>query len=539
LAESFDLGTLIEEFREEARDQLDRVDAGLLELEREGSLDEDARRGLLRTLHTLKGNAGMLGLSPIRDFVHAVENVLKRETEVWPEPTVERLFEGLAALRSAVEAAGRDRQPEAFQELGGARHRLEALEAPDAAGLPRSRQAADEAEVPASGDLIRVPFAKLDSLLAEVGELLGDAEALERELRGRVSPPLASQLDAVSRRADVIRDAVMSLRLVPIGRVLGRFHGMVRRLARQQEKEARLVVQGEGTELDKSTADALGEPLLHLLRNAIDHGIGTPAEREAAGKPAHGTIWIRAAQSGDRVRIEVEDDGSGLDLEDVRKRAAEAGLLPPGTRLSEDELVQLIFRPGFSTRVDVSTISGQGVGLDVVARSVRELRGDLRVERPDGGGARFILRLPLTVAIVPSLVFEAAGELLALPTTYVARTVRLDATERVGSTEVVRSDGELHPLADPQRLFGWGGGDRGEFGVLIRRDGRSAVLAAHQLVEQRDLVVKAMPRYGEPNPLVSGASMLPGGRVILVLDPGAVLELNEDEGRGGERVALA
>ena len=331
----------------------------------------------------------------------------------------------------------------------------------------------------------------------------------------------------------------MSLRLVPIQRVLGRFHGLVRRLARQQGKEARLVVEGEGTEMDKSTADALGEPLLHLVRNAIDHGIQPPDVRRAAGKSSHGTIRIRARQTGDRVRIEVEDDGVGLDLERIRSRAREAGMADAGADLDEEGLVGLIFEPGFSTRSDVSTVSGQGVGLDVVARSVRELRGDLDVEQIPGGGTRFILRLPLTVAIVPSLVFEAAGEVLALPTAYVARTLRVRETERLGAVEVVGAEGDLHPVADPDRLFGWPAAPRGSFGVLIRRGPRSVVLTAERVMEQRDLVVKAMPGFGERSAAVTGASVQSGGRVILVLDPVAVLRLNEDSVRGGSRVPVA
>lgn len=537
MAESFDLGALVEEFRDEARDQLDRVDAGLLELEREGTLGDETRSALLRTLHTLKGNAGMLGLTPIRDFVHVMENVVKGEPEEWSEVVVERLFAGAAGLRAAVEAAGGDRQSEAFEELAGAGRRLEEL----SGGEQRSREpreAAEETEAtPAVGDLVRVPFAKLDALLAEVGDLLGEAAGLEHIARGREDPDFRGLAESITRRADALRESVMALRLVRLNRVLSRFHGLVRRLAREQGKEARLVVEGEATEVDKSTADALGEPLLHLVRNAIDHGIREPAEREAAGKPRHGTIRIQASQAGDRVRIVVEDDGTGLDVDEIRRRAVELDLVAPGASLTEDELVQLIFRPGFSTRTDVSTVSGQGVGLDVVAQSVQALRGELSVERPSSGGTRFVLRLPLTVAIMPSLVFEAGGELLALPTSHVDRTLRVTRTEWVGPTEVVREDAELYPVADADRLFDWPAAEPGSFGVLIRRRGRGAVLRADRLVEQRDLVVKAMPEYGARAPLVAGASVLPGGRVILVLDPREIIRLNDHPRHGGSRDA--
>lgn len=536
MSEPLDLGSLIEEFRDEARDQVDRLDAGLLELEREGELKDDGRTALLRTLHTLKGNAGMLGFSAIRDFVHALENVLKDPPQGRAEPPVERLFEGAAALRRAVDAAGGDDQDGAFDALTTARHRLHTLgtEAPRAPAQPEADAGAGD-DAALSGDRLRVPFGKLDALLNQVGELLGEADALEAALAARgTGRALRERGEVIRRQVDGLREAVMALRLVPLARVLSRFHGLVRRLARDQDKEARLVVRGEDTEVDKSTADALAEPLLHLIRNAIDHGIQPPSVREREGKPRHGTIKVTASQAGDRVRIAVEDDGAGLDGDGIRERAREAGLLPAGATPTEAEVVDLIFHPGFSTRADVSTVSGRGVGLDVVRRSVRALRGDLSVERPESGGTRFVLRLPLTIAIVPAVVFEAAGETLALPTSNVDRTLRIDGVDRVGPTEVVRLDEELLPLAEPARLFGWAPASRGEFAVVIRQGGRGMALAADRVLDQRDLVVKALPSWGGRSRGVSGASVLPGGRAILLLDPLELLDLGEDHRAGGE-----
>lgn len=536
MSESLDLGSLIEEFRDEARDQVDDLDAGLLQLEREGRLDEQARSGLLRVLHTLKGNAGMLGLGPIRDFVHVLENALKEQPGSWSEGTVERLFGGAAALRRAVEVAGGDEQEAAFRDLTGARHRLEELEAgePAPAPAPEVEKAEEVPEPAVGGDRLRVPFAKLDTLLNQVGELIGEADALQAVLAAANGDrDLEERARRIRRRTGALQDSVMSLRLVPIGRVLTRFHSLVRRLARDQDKEVRLVVRGEDTEVDKSTADSLSEPLLHLLRNAIDHGIQKPEVREAGGKPPYGTIRLDVSRDRDQVQIVVEDDGAGLDLERIDARARESGLIEEGTDLGEEELINTIFRPGFTTRADVSTVSGRGVGLDVVRRSVRELRGDLVVERPESGGTRFVMRLPLTVAVVPSVIIEAAGETLALPASHVARTLRLDQVDRVGRTDVVRDGEELLPLTDPGRLFGWGSAERGDFGVVLRQGRRGAVLATQRLVDQRDLVVKALPRYGQRPPGVSGASVLPGGRVILLLDPLEIIELNEGQRRGG------
>ncbi|NIP80261.1 MAG: hypothetical protein GWM90_13975, partial [Gemmatimonadetes bacterium] len=490
------------------------------------------RTELLRTLHTLKGNAGMLGLSAIRDFVHTLETVFKVDPSSWAEPVVERLFEGVAALRTAVESAGDEGQEAAFRELAAARHQLERADAPGAE--ERLAVSAEPGGVQATDDRIRVPFRKLDALLGEVGELIGDAESLRHLAGDSGDTNLRDLADSLTKRADVLRESVLSLRLVPIGRILGRFHGLVRRLAREQGKEARLVLEGESTEIDKATADALSEPLLHLVRNAIDHGLSPPDEREAAGRSAHGTIRIVASHDGDRVRIAVEDDGVGVSLDGVRDRAEELGVVEDAGGLSESETLALIFRPGFSTRTAVSTVSGRGVGLDVVRRSVRELRGDLRVERLSRG-TRFVLMLPLTVVIVPSLVFEAAGEMMALPASSVDRTFRVREVERVGATEVVRDGERLLPVADPDRLFHWEPAPRGDFGVLVRYADRGAVLTADRLIDQRELVVKRMSLYGRRPPAITGGSVLPGGRVILVLDPGELIELIDDPERGGRR----
>jgi two-component system, chemotaxis family, sensor kinase CheA len=532
VSESFDLGSLIEEFRDEARDQVDGLDAGLLRIERLGELPEDDRRDLLRSLHTLKGNAGMLGLVAIRDFVHVLETVVKAGPERRSGAAMETLFEGASALRRAVEAVRRSGEASAFRELTALRRRLEEAgsEAVPEPAWPSgdAAPAADGPDGAPAEDRLRVPFAKLDALLNEVGELLGEAQALAAA-SGESRAVGRERAEAIGRRADRLREMVMALRLVPLGRVLGRFHGLVRRLAHEQGKEARLVLEGEDTEMDKSTADALAEPLLHLVRNAVDHGIEPPEVREAEGKPRHGTLRIAAAREGDRVRIRVEDDGGGIDLERVRERAGAAGLVSDPWALTDAEAADLVFRPGLSTRIEADSVSGRGLGLDVARRSARALRGELEVEPRPGGGTRFTMRLPLAVAVVPSLVFEAGGETVAVPATAVARTLPLDRVERVGVTEVIRDGDRLVPLVDADRLFGWPVAARGDFGVLLRWGSGGAVVAATRLVDQRDLLVKTLPPFGERPSGVSGASVLPGGRVILVLDPAEVIEMAGDQ----------
>src|SRR5690606_26492411 len=260
-----------------------------------------------------------------------------------------------------------------------------------------------------------------------------------------------------------------------------------------------------------------------------------PAEREAAGKPPTGTIVLRAERQGDRVRVEVMDDGPGLDLAALRERGRALGLLSPDAEPSDEELAELIFLPGFSTRASSDTVSGRGIGLDVVKQRIVALRGPLSVEMRPEGGTRFVLDLPLTLAILPALIFEAGGATLAFPAVSVEGTLRGIAPERAGATEVLRLEDGLVPVARAERIFGWhersatddgNGGATAPFAVVVRSGSRRAAVLATRLLEQRDLVVKAMPHYLGRLPGVFGASVSPDGRVILLLDPAGLLDLN-------------
>jgi two-component system chemotaxis sensor kinase CheA len=507
----------------------------------------------LRGLHTLKGNAGMLGLRPIQDFVHSVESVLKRSDAPPPAATLSALLRGAAALRAAVDRAGTPDQDAAFAALVPIREEPAAAAPPPAPGpgpaVAPPADAAPPAPVPAAtevraedlrDDVVRIPFRLLDVLLDEIGEVATQLTALDdwadasrdalracglgRDLRDRV--------EALETAADAARRTATDLRMVPVGRIFSRFPVLVRDLAREQGKRVRVLLEGEDTRLDKSTADAVAEPLLHLVRNAVDHGIEPPGEREAAGKPAEATLALRAAQEGDRVRIEVEDDGRGLDRARIFARAREQGIAAVG---DGEDAEELIFRPGFSTRRVASAVSGRGIGLDAVRGAVSRLRGSVEVEEGDEGGTRFVLRLPLTVALVPVLFFEAAGERLAVPAADVEETLRAGPTERAGPAEVVRLRDEMLPLARPGRILGWEDAGTGapRFLVVVRSGGRAVALAADRLLDQRPATVRALPAALGSPPGVSGATVGADGGVVLVLDAAALVEMNVDLYRGG------
>jgi two-component system chemotaxis sensor kinase CheA len=502
----------------------------------------------------------MLGLHPIKELVHAVEEVFKIPGAPIPLAVLQRVR---GALHPAVDCAGTPEQDEALAPLSSLR--VELLSAP--VDLPRSAREASAPGSPAmeepteaapapdrlaleirgtrAEDLreetLRVPFARLDPLLSQVDDMVRAVDALrewaasERQrLRGAAAwAPLADRMEALEAAGAAVRRSATSLRLVPVERVFSRFPTLAADLARSRGKRVRVVLEGEGTELDKSTADVLLEPLLHLVRNAVDHGVEPPEERAAAGKPETALIRLSAAQEGDRVRIEVEDDGRGIDRARIVARAREVGLVGPGETPDDIALANLIFHPGFSTRGEVDEVSGRGVGLDVVRSTVARMRGQVRVEDGEEGGTRFVLYFPLTVAMIPVLFFDAAGETLALPALDVEETLRAGTPGRVGPAETVDVRDEAVPLVRLERIFGWAAAPDPRYLIVLRRGTRAAAVGADRLLAQATATVRALPAaLGSPRG-VSGAVVDARGRVVLLLDPDEMLALNVDLYRGG------
>jgi two-component system, chemotaxis family, sensor kinase CheA len=567
--DGFDYTVLHDEYRDESQQQLAQLDAALLRIEESGDLPEEERLALLRALHTLKGNSGMLGLQPVVRAIHRLEAALRDPAARWDRERVDFSFEVAAAVRRVVARLGSDGQEEALAHLAALRppweggpqpvqRNVEASPArtpgdgPISHEPPASPLTARPASAPpekpddegadgsdGTGEILRVPFAKLDDLLNRVGELLTAGAALEDFLERHdaqldsagLRRTLEERVESLALVSDSIRYATMELRLVPVARLFQRFPRLARDLAHRQGKRIRIETVGDEVELDKSTVDALVDPLLHLVRNAVDHGIGTPAERAARGKPEVGTVTLSARRTGDRVVVEVRDDGEGLDRDAILARARaeglalEAGLDEPGS------LESLIFRSGFSTREEATEVSGRGVGLDVVHRRVIALRGSLSVSSEPGRGTHFALSLPLTLAIVPALLFEAEGEVLAVPSAEVQETLRRVRPERAAGAEVVRLRDTLIPVARPGRLLGWpepAAEERAEsgFAIVVTRGTRSAALLADRIVDQRDVVLKPLPRTLGVVPAVSGATVTPAGQVVLLLDTAGLLDLN-------------
>src|SRR5262245_37673588 len=391
--------------------------------------------------------------------------------------------------------------------------------------------------------MVRVDFAKLDHLLNLVGELIVHRTKLHElarqfaEALPGVGPELLESVHRVESTATQLQETIMDVRMLPIRHVFERFPRLVRDLARQQSKQVELVLQGEDTRVDKAVIDELGEPLVHLIRNAVDHGIEPPDVRRARGKSEPGTLLLSAAQESNQVVITMIDDGGGIDAASVRKKAIERGLLSPDEALSDREAIQLIFTEGFSTASAVTDVSGRGVGLDVVVKSMERLNALIEAETIPGAGTKFTLQLPLTLAIITVLMVDVGDEVYALPSGAVVESLRYDKRElvRMNGRDTLRVRDRIVPFVHLAELFGRGGAaGESAYAVIVGRGDKRLGLSVDRLRGQQDVVIKALDAVVSNAQIgIAGATILGDGRVVLILDVATLF----DGGRRGARTA--
>jgi two-component system, chemotaxis family, sensor kinase CheA len=389
----------------------------------------------------------------------------------------------------------------------------------------------------ASENTLRVDAGRIDIVMNLVGEMIIGKSMLQRAInefeRRHPKDPVRNRLsDALgfqSRILGELQKSVMKIRMVPVEQLFRRFPRIVRDVARLLHKEISLEIAGQNTDLDKSILDRLADPLAHLVRNAADHGIESAEERERVGKPTRGTIRLNAHHDGDQVVIEVSDDGRGLDRGKIVRRAIERGLLAAesAAQLNELEALQLVFTPGLSTADEVTEISGRGVGLDVVKAALADLKGTVELESQPGKGTMFRLMVPLTLASIQALLFRVEGRLYAVPLASVAEITRVTEEEvhQVDDREVFQLRQQVLTLVRLDRLEGRGQPSRSKrlFVVVIAYGGRRFGLAVDSLMGEEELVIKALEDHLVTSPLVSGASILGDGTVVLILNVPAVV----------------
>ncbi|MGI9538686.1 MAG: chemotaxis protein CheA, partial [Miltoncostaeaceae bacterium] len=383
---------------------------------------------------------------------------------------------------------------------------------------------------------VRVGTDKLDELMNLMGEMVIQRTRLAQAAGQDTHTEVGAAIDDFGRAANDLQSLVMQMRMTEVDVVFQRFPRMVRDLGNSLEKKIELIITGENTELDRTVIDELGDPLVHLLRNAADHGLESPADREAAGKDPVGTIRLEAHHTGNSVEITVSEDGRGIDPDSIRGAAVSKGLMDreQADALSDQEAVELIFRSGFSTAAATTDVSGRGVGMDAVRSKIRGLNGDVVIESTLGEGTTFKITLPLTLAIIQALLVRSGHHVYALPLDSIEETVvlRRDETRAVNGQDCLVLRDHIVPLValrDRLRL-GAGEDEEDQLNVVVVRSGDSRLgVVVDALVGQQDIVIKHLPGYLGDVEGVAGATILGDGSVALIVDVGAL----KGSGKGG------
>jgi two-component system chemotaxis sensor kinase CheA len=543
-------------FAEEAEVRLAHLGQLLLQLEQLSS-DESLIHSIFREIHTLKGSAAVAGLGEVSGCAHELEELVDGmrtgRTSATPD-LVDALLAGCDRLAALITGpaggsaeAGRSTPPDAPK---GRAAEVSAVRPPNPRTAPDDLGPAPISLAPSSGSAaagltggnIQVPTERLEELTRLVGESASAHLRIGRMLKDRfgIDPASCSEFNEMSRSLNVLQDRATRTQMVPVATVTDQLHRAVRDLARAQGKDIRWEARGTDTEMDRGVLHRLSDSLLHLVRNAVDHGIESTEQRLAAGKSAHATIRLHAMQLGSEVIIAVTDDGQGIDTIGVSERAAALGIDVEG--MSSDEVLGLTLRPGLSTTDFVTDISGRGVGLDVVRTNVESARGRVEVHSERGAGTEFRIIVPITLAVLRCLLVEAGGQRFALPFHRVVLT-RADESAVRGHAEgrvVVVIDDQPVPLTRLTETLGIADGEASEHPIVVLADtSRRHAFQVDHLVGQRDVVLKGLSRLLPHLPAVAGASVEPDGSVLVVLDPPGLIQRARQMGRGAALPATA
>ncbi|MGA3011125.1 MAG: chemotaxis protein CheW [Terracidiphilus sp.] len=577
---------LTREFLIESQEGLDRMERCLTDLE-ERPKDAGLIAEIFRSVHTIKGTTGFLGFKRLEKLAHAGENLLGqlRDGKLTANRSIItgllHLLDGLRSILKTIEADSNEGEGEdagliaqleqlqtpvkarakrlAHARVGAASATVPLSEpAPEPPPVPEptfvreesvsaepvraatqvpiepeSDQARPRAQGTAAESTLRVDVTLLNRMMNLVGELVLTRNQV---LQATSADP---RMTLLSRRLDMVtadlRESVMKARMQPVSNIFSKMPRIVRDLSQTLGRRVRLQVEGQDTELDKSLLEAIKDPLTHAVRNSLDHGIEPPDLRVAAGKEPEGTLKLRAAQEGSHVIIEVYDDGAGISVEKIRKKAVERGLITAqrASRQSDRELLQLIFVPGFSTAAAVTNVSGRGVGMDVVRTNVEKIGGKVEIDSHVGKGTTLRMRIPLTLAIIPALIVRSLNQSFALPQGALSELVHIppeqaaSAIEWIENAPLYRLRGNLLPLVFLDRLLMPGVeqkmvAERDNFIAVLDADGRRFGLVVDGLADPEEIVVKPLSAVLKTIGLFSGATVLGSAELALILDPGSI-----------------
>jgi two-component system chemotaxis sensor kinase CheA len=535
----------------ESTEHLASVETELLNLERDPA-NQEAVHTIFRSFHTIKGLAGFLELTEIQQLAHHVESLLDdaRNGKLRISPGVadvilaskdylERAFRQLSAVLNGAAAQPFAPTGDLIERIGRARSAppvgepVEGPSAPEAAaGADAESAAAAPQASRTESRTVKVDTAKLDYLVDMIGELVIAQSQVRHDpgLAAVESPRLQRNMAQLARTTAELQRTGMAMRMVPVGHLFRRMVRLVRDLSRKAGKQADIEITGEETELDRTIVEELSDPLVHMIRNSVDHGLETAAERAACGKEPTGRVRLRAAHQAGHILIEIADDGRGIDREKVLAKARQRGLISDGAHPADSDILNLIFEPGFSTADRVTDISGRGVGMDVVRKQVQKLRGRVEIQSAPGRGTTFLVKLPLTLAIIDGLVIAVGRERYIVPLFAVRETFRPapDMISTVcGRGEMALIRGKLLPVSRLYRCFGVR--PRTEdpceaVFIVAENGGRLFCLMVDEVIGKQEVVLKSLGETLKNIPGVAGGAILGDGRVGLVLDLDGICE---------------
>ena len=566
---------LINGFVDEAFEHLETIEVNVLALEHNPD-DSDLINNIFRPFHTIKGVSGFLNLKSINKLAHTTENLLddvrngvrKMDSEV-----IDIVLNGGDFLKSMVENVKEvlNRGPEYYKEFDISEF-VEQVQAVQTGGAapsgpesivepveqPLSEQEvepgpAEEAKKPASpakadqapkGGIarntgavasIKVNVDKLDGLVNAVGELVIMQSLISQNplIKSLNNPKLVRDFGQLSRITSELQKTAMAMRMVPIRQTFQKMIRLVRDLSKKSGKEVDLIMIGEETEIDRNMVESIYDPLVHMIRNSVDHGVQTPKKREKVGKSGKGTVYLRAYQKGGNIVIEIEDDGQGLDSKKIREKAILRELIKESDHISDYELNNLIFTAGFSTVDKITDVSGRGVGMDVVKKNVEKLRGKVEIVSQPGKGSLFIIRLPLTLAIIDGIIVRVGNERFIIPTTGIQESIRpekknLNTVYGKGETLLIRN--KLLPIIKLYEIFSLEPTTTevsDGIAVVVESEGRERALMVDELLGKQEVVIKSLGGYMANISGVAGGTILGDGRVGLILDLPGLISAND------------
>ncbi len=535
---------LVREFLVESYENLDRLDRALVDLEKDPH-DSENLADIFRTIHTIKGTCGFLGFTKLESISHIGENLLSRlrDAEITLDAAITTgllaMVDAIRHILASIEQQGVEDDVDYAPLIAdltrlNASDRTAPVESPAESPL-RVVEAVEPVEIEASErrpgiseTSLRVDVGLLDKLMNLVGELVLARNQILQFTAIQSDSSFVGATQRLNLVTSELQEGVMKTRMQPIGNIWSKFPRVVRDLATACHKDVRIEMVGKETDLDKTIIEAIKDPLTHIVRNAVDHGIEAPAIRTARGKAREGVIHLRAFHEGGQINIEISDDGAGIDPERVRRKAIERALVTSeqAARLADHEVVKLIFMPGFSTAETITNVSGRGVGMDVVKTNIERIGGTVDIESKLGEGTTLRIKIPLTLAIIPALMVTSGGERFAIPQVNLLELVRLEGDEALAGIERIqgatfhRLRGNLLPLVYLDKQLQLPSSQTADVVniVVLKADDRHFGLVVDGVNDTEEIVVKPLSKQFKSVNVFAGATIMGDGQVALILD---------------------